>query len=179
MKVVADMAKRKSRKKPQTKPDRQPSRSSHRGRPEAPEVDLQNLLSLSAEGVFLIQGSRIVVCNRFLAEKAGYAIEEVIDSIFASFFDAESIEKIESELADDTCPAPERSDFSARLVCKNGDVFKVRIKSQACIIGGESVHLVVLSESGQPAPAAECPLNWKDCFFPEESPAHITECGCC
>lgn len=173
------MAKRKSRKKPQTKPDRQPSRSSHHGRPVAPEGDLQNLLSLSAKGVFLIQGGRIVECNRFLLEKAGYAIEEVIDSIFASFFDAESIEKIESELADATCPAPERSDFSARLVCKNGDVFNVRVESQACIIGGESAHLVVLSESGQPAPAAEWALDWQDGFFPEESPTQIPEYGCC
>ncbi len=146
---------------------------------EEKESILRSLLALSDEGVFLIQGGRVAECNRFLAEKAGYAAEEVVGSIFASFFDTQSIGKIEPALAENACPAANRVGFRVRLICKNGDTYNVRFKSQACVIGGESAHLVVLSESGQPAPAAEWALDWQDGFFPEEFPVRIPECGCC
>ncbi|MFO7707097.1 MAG: PAS domain S-box protein [Desulfobacterales bacterium] len=140
---------------------------------EEKESLLRGLFDLSAEGVFLVQAGRIVECNRFLAEKAGYAVEEVAGSIFASFFDTESMGKVESALAPDACPAPDGAGFSARIVCKNGDAFTARFRSLPCAIGGRPASLVVLSDSGRPTPPAEAAFDWQAGFFPEEPPARL------
>lgn len=173
------MAERKSKLRQEPSYGYPPSQTDGRSCLEEKERDLRGRFTRPAEGVLLVQGGRIVECNRFLAEKTGYAIEEVVGSIFASFFDAESIEKIDSELADDTCPALSPHEFSTFLICKNGAALKVRVTSRPCSIGEEPARLVLLSESDEAPPAVERGFGYHAVFFPEESPDTIPEYSRC
>jgi PAS domain S-box-containing protein len=127
----------------------------------------------------LIKDGRVLECNRFLSEKSGYAAEEVVGSLFSSFFDTESIVRVESALSGSDSPEAGPTEFSARLVCKNGDSLEVRIKSEPCLAAGKPARLVVLRDSGGPTPAAEWSLDWPDDFFPEELPAPTPEYSRC
>jgi hypothetical protein len=173
------MAARTSRFRKETRPGHRPSRPDESRRPGEKEGQPSGRRTLSAEGVFLIQAGRIVESNRFLAEKAGYAPEEIIGSLFATFFETHSMAVIESALAEDACPATVRSGFRARLVCKNGDALPVRFKALACTIEGRPAHRVVLSAAGQPSPPTEWARDWQNDFFPEEPPVRLPEHGCC
>jgi hypothetical protein len=65
------------------------------------------------------------------------------------------------------------------LVCKNGDLFKVCVRSKPCLVAGKPARLVVLSKSEKPTPALDWTIDWQEDFFPEESPAPIPEYGRC
>ena len=57
---------------------------------------LQGWLAVSEEGIFIVQDGRIKECNRFLARLGGYLQDEVLDTVFVSFFDDTSIPAVES-----------------------------------------------------------------------------------
>ncbi|MCU0602295.1 MAG: hypothetical protein MUC33_06510 [Desulfobacterales bacterium] len=173
------MAKRKPKPEPNAYTSHRGVRAVGRGvRPEWARL-LQRPPNRSAEGLFLIQQGSILECDRFLSEKAGYAAEEVVGSLFASFFDSQSMGRVESAMAESACPGVGPTEFNACLVCKNGDAFAVRVTSEPCRVAGKPARFVVLCDHGGPDPTAGRHLEWPEEFLPEESPGTVPECGRC
>lgn len=107
----------------------------------------QQVLDLSADGVFVVQEGRVRDCNAFLDVQGGYLREEVLETLFASFFHRKSMAAVES-----LCKrSPAQPIFASLpdllLVSKNGRSLKVGLKAQACRFSGESAVLFVLSRS--------------------------------
>jgi PAS domain S-box-containing protein len=106
---------------------------------------LQGWLAVSEEGIFVVQDGRIKECNRFLARLGGYLQDEVLDTVFASFFDSNSIPAVESACGGEF---PGRRCASAQkvsLVCKDGRRVNVQLKVKPCVFGEKPAMLAVLS----------------------------------
>jgi PAS domain S-box-containing protein len=76
--------------------------------------------ALCDEDVLIVQDGKIRESNQLLAELCGYAVEEVLDTEFASFFhpdDMDSIEKICNRVTDN---ANSIEINVTTLMCKNG-----------------------------------------------------------
>ena len=114
---------------------------------------LQSWLAVSEEGIFVVQDGRVKECNHFLARLGGYLQDEVLDTLFASFFDGNSIPAVEtacgSKFPGTRCTSAQK----VSLVCKNGQRVNVQLKVKACIFGEKPAMLAVLSrvlQSTQP-----------------------------
>jgi PAS domain S-box-containing protein len=106
---------------------------------------LKGWLAVSEKGMFIVQDGRIKECNRFLSRMGGYPRDEVLDTVFASFFDSGSIPIVESacgaELPGTRCSTVKR----VSLVCKDGQRVKVQLKVHPCVFGEKPATLAVLS----------------------------------
>lgn len=117
---------------------------------------LQQVLDLSSEGIFVVQDGRVRECNGFLDVQGGYLREEVLETLFASFFHRKSMAAVES-----LCHrSPSRPIFASLpdlvLIRKNGRSLKVGLKAQACRFAGESAVLFILSR----APETPAQRRW-------------------
>ena len=106
------------------------------------------LAEISTDGIFFIQNERVRVCNAFLSVMAGYGMDEVEGTCFASFFDPDSIPTIDA-----VCRQPwplhrMESVFKAILCCKNGDRLDVQLKAAGCRFDGKPAVLVTMSLLG-------------------------------
>ena len=106
---------------------------------------LQSWLAVSEEGIFVVQDGRIKECNHFLARLGGYLQDEVLDTVFVSFFDGSSIPTVESACGGEFPGTRCASSQNVSLVCKNGQRVNVQLKVQACVFGEKPAILVVLS----------------------------------
>jgi len=106
---------------------------------------LQSWLAVSEEGIFIVQDGRIKECNRFLARLGGYLQDEVLDTVFVSFFDDTSIPAVESACGDEFPGTRRASAQRVSLVCKNGQRVNVQLKVQPCVFGEKPAMLAVLS----------------------------------
>ena len=114
---------------------------------------LQSWLAVSEEGIFVVQDGRIKECNRFLARLGGYLQDEVLDTVFVSFFDDDSIPAVESACGNKFPGTRCSSAQKVSLVCKNGQRMNVQLKVQPCVFGEKPAMLAVLSrvlDSTQP-----------------------------
>lgn len=106
---------------------------------------LQGRPAVSEEGIFVIQDGRIKECNHFLARLGGYLQDEVLDTVFASFFDGNSISDVESACGGRfpgiRCAAVQ----NVSLLCKNGQRVDVQLKVQPCVFDEKPAMLAVLS----------------------------------
>lgn len=106
---------------------------------------LKGWLAVSEEGMFIVQDGRIKECNRFLSRLGGYLRDEVLDTVFASFFDSDSIPIVESvcgaEFSGTRCSSAKR----VSMVCKDGQRVKVQLKVHPCVFGEKPAMLAVLS----------------------------------
>jgi PAS domain S-box-containing protein len=104
------------------------------------------LMAMSSEGIFVLQQGRIRECNGYLRRRGGYRRDEVLDTLFASYFNHQSMAAVES-----ICEAPAAGEEpvcvpEAFLVRKNGERFKVCVKARPSVFAGAPVVLVVVSE---------------------------------
>ena len=106
---------------------------------------LQSWLAVSEEGIFIVQDGRIKECNRFLARLGGYLQDEVLDTVFVSFFDDTSIPAVESACGGKFPGTRCASAQKVSLVCKNGQRVNVQLKVQPCVFGEKPALLAVLS----------------------------------
>ena len=106
---------------------------------------LQGWLAVSEEGIFIVQEGRIKQCNRFLARLGGYLQDEVLDTVFVSFFDDTSIPAVESACGGEFPGTRCASAQKVSLVCKNGQRVNVQLKVQPCVFGEKPAMLAVLS----------------------------------
>jgi PAS domain S-box-containing protein len=106
---------------------------------------LQGWLAVSEEGIFIVQDGRIKECNRFLARLGGYLQDEVLDTVFVSFFDDTSIPAVESACGGKFSGTRCASAQKVSLVCKNGQRVNVQLKVQPCVFGEKPAMLAVLS----------------------------------
>jgi PAS domain S-box-containing protein len=136
---------------------------------------LHRLLDMSAEGIFIVQNGRVKECNRFLAARAGYAMDEIEGTCFASFFDRESIPAVEAVCGQITPEHEIMSLTKAVLVCKNGKNLEVHLKAGGCRFEGAPAVVVTLNAlEGQASDD-----SWSadlDCFFgSEETPLTLQQ----
>jgi PAS domain S-box-containing protein len=106
---------------------------------------LQSWLAVSEEGIFIVQDGRIKECNRFMARLGGYLQDEVLDTVFVSFFDDTSIPAVESACGGEFPGTRCTSVQKVSLVCKNGQRVNVQLKVQPCVFGEKPAMLAVLS----------------------------------
>jgi PAS domain S-box-containing protein len=116
---------------------------------------LQGWLAVSEEGIFVVQDGRIRECNRFLARLGGYLQDEVLDTLFASFFDDTSIPAVASACGGGFPGTPRASAQIVSLVCKNGQRVEVQLKVQPCVFGEKPAMLAVLSRVLDPVQPGE------------------------
>jgi PAS domain-containing protein len=130
------------------------------------------LLALATEGVFVVQQGRIRECNDFLETRAGYRRAEVLETLFASFFDPDSAAAVESlcrgrAVRLSAAAAP----LEVRLVEKNGRRLRGTLRARRCRFGGRPAVLVVFSAAETPPG----PTIWEALpeagWFPEEAAA--------
>jgi PAS domain S-box-containing protein len=116
---------------------------------------LQGWLAVSEEGIFVVQDGRIKECNRFLARLGGYLQDEVLDTLFTSFFDDTSIPAVElacgGGIPGNRCASSQK----VSLVCKNGQRVKVQLKVKPCVFGEKPAMLAVLSRVVDPTQPGE------------------------
>ena len=127
---------------------------------------LEGRLAEPAEGVFVVQDGVIRSCNLFLSQICGYRPEEVSETLFSSFFDAETIPEIEAAVQSAAAGAFPRLPGSARLVAKDGRLVKVRLRAQPCTFSGQPATVIALAAApGAPRPCgrAESTGGWFAC----------------
>ncbi len=107
----------------------------------------EKLLVTPAEGVFVVQEGVIRRCNLFLSEICGYRPEEVTETLFASFFDADTIPTVESAVQNAAAGEFPMVPGEARLVAKDGRRMKVRLTAQPCTYSGQPAIVFVLTEA--------------------------------
>jgi PAS domain S-box-containing protein len=128
---------------------------------------LKGWLAVSEEGMFIVQDGRIKECNRFLSRLGGYLRDEVLDTVFASFFDSDCIPIVESacgaEFPGTRCSSAKR----VCMVCKDGQRVKVQLKVHPCVFGEKPAILAVLSRVLDSTPHGESgrACGW---LFPSE-----------
>jgi PAS domain S-box-containing protein len=105
---------------------------------------LGRLWEMSSEGIFVVRNGRVRECNHFLAARAGYAMDEVEGTCFASFFDRGSIPAVEAACGQIALGRGMVSLPQVVLVCKNGKRLEVQMKACACRFGGKPAALVAL-----------------------------------
>lgn len=137
---------------------------------------LGRLLDMSSEGIFIVQNGRVKECNHFLATRAGYAMDEIEGTCFASFFDRESIPAVEAVCGQMTPDHEMMSLPNAVLVCKNGKNLEVHLKAGGCLFGGEPAVLVTLSNLDVQASDDSWGADL-DCLFVSEETASTLQRG--
>jgi PAS domain S-box-containing protein len=104
---------------------------------------LARLLELDPDGVFLLEGGRIRIGNRFLTEVGGYRPEEVEGTCFDSFFHPASLAAIQT-LVRTPIKSSVAPEISAALICKDGRPLPVGLRAEACRFEGRSCLLVMV-----------------------------------
>jgi len=127
----------------------------------------RRILDMSSEGIFVVQNGRVKEFNHFLSTRAGYAMDEIDGTCFASFFDRESIPAVEAVCGHITSGREMMSLPKAVLVCKNGKSLDVQLKAGGCRFGGEPAVRVTLSALGSQASDDSWGADL-DCFFVSE-----------
>jgi PAS domain S-box-containing protein len=131
---------------------------------------LRRAFELSPDGMFLVEGGRIRVGNRFLSEWGGYRGEEVDGTCFASFFDPQSMAAVET-LCCATGAGGSSAEIAAVLVRKDGGRFAVGLKAEGCRFDGRSCVLVVVEPRERVCrDAAGWDSDAEVCFAPEDAP---------
>jgi len=108
-------------------------------------VSEEGIFIVQDGGIFIVQDGRIKECNRFLARLGGYLQDEVLDTVFVSFFDDTSIPAVESACGGKFSGTRCASAQKVSLVCKNGQRVNVQLKVQPCVFGEKPAMLAVLS----------------------------------
>jgi PAS domain S-box-containing protein len=135
--------------------DRRATRTKESSAFQKHDAILQGWLAVSEEGIFVVQDGRIKECNRFLARLGGYLQDEVLDTVFASFFDGNSISAVESACGDEYPGTRCASVQKVSLVCKNGQRVNVQLKVQPCVFDEKPAMLAVLSRLLESTPHGE------------------------
>jgi PAS domain S-box-containing protein len=132
---------------------------------------LRRLWEMSSEGIFVLRNGRVKECNHFLATRAGYAMDEIEGTCFASFFDRKSIPAVEAVCGQTTRGHEMMSLPKALLVCKNGSSIEVQLKACACLFGGKPAVLVTLRATDSQPSEDSWDADLDDFFVSEESPS--------
>jgi hypothetical protein len=112
------------------------------------DVPCRKQPEFSAEALLIVQNGVIKQSNPVMAEMSAYAIEEVLDTCIASFFDAEHIAAVEflCEHFHQGLEAPEK--LEATLVCKNGRRALTRITAVPCTFNQKPACLLKIRHMG-------------------------------
>jgi PAS domain-containing protein len=130
------------------------------------------LLALATDGIFVVQQGTIRECNDFLEARAGYRRAEVLETLFASFFDPASAAAVESLCRGRAVRRPAAAArLEVRLVAKNGRRLKGSLRTRGCRFGGRPAVLVVFSPAEKPPPPAIWEALPEAAWFPEEAAA--------
>ena len=136
---------------------------------------LGRLWAMSSEGIFVLRNGRVKECNHFLAARAGYAMDEVEGTCFASFFDRESIPAVEAACGQIALERGMVSLPQALLVCKNGKSLEVQMKACACRFGGKPAVLVTLSVMDRQISDDSWEADLDGFFVSEETPLPLPQ----
>ncbi len=104
---------------------------------------LRRALERSRDGMFLVEGGRIRIGNRFLSEWGGYRGEEVDGTCLASFFDPRTMAMVETLCRSAENGRPQEK-ISAVMVRKDGGRVAVGLKADGCRFDGRSCALVIV-----------------------------------
>lgn len=127
--------------------------------------------------MFVLQEGLIRRCNLFLSEKCGYRPDEVAESAFASFFDADTLPAVDSVARNAAAGAHPPRPTEARLVAKDGRRLSVRLTAAPCTLSGRPAVLIVLTA----APGSPRAERWADspepCFASAEEELPLLAAG--
>jgi PAS domain S-box-containing protein len=101
-------------------------------------------LELCHDGVLIVQDGKIKESNHVMAKMCGYALEEVLDTEFASFFhpeDTELVEKIYTRAIGNAKPIDIRE---TALMCKNGITMVAEISAGRFVYNREPAVLFMV-----------------------------------
>ena len=102
-------------------------------RPES-QQKYEFLLELCNDGILIVQDGKIRESNHLMAKLCGYAVEEVLDTEFTSFFHPDDMDRIERIFARVIDDANSIEIHETALMCKNG------IKIFAELTAGQFVY---------------------------------------
>jgi PAS domain S-box-containing protein len=133
------------------------------------------LLNRASEGVLVVRNGRVEECNQFLADQAGYAMDEIEGTCLASFFDRESIPAVEAVCSQIAAGSGAISLLRAVLVCKNGKKISVRLEARPCRFRGEPGVRVTLSALKSEASDDARDEDLDGFFISEETPLPLPQ----
>ncbi len=136
---------------------------------------LGRLWEMSSEGIFIVRNGRVRECNHFLATQAGYAMDEVEGTCFASFFDRESIPAVEAACGQIALERGTVSLPQVVLVCKDGKILEAQMKACACRFGGKPAVLVTLSVMDRQISDDSWEADLDGFFVSEETPLPLPQ----
>ena len=136
---------------------------------------LGRLWEMSSEGIFVVRNGRVRECNHFLAARAGYAMDEVEGTCFASFFDRESIPAVEAACGQIALERGTVSLPQVVLVCKDGKTLEAQMKACACRFGGKPAVLVTLNPLDSRASEESWEADLDGFFVSEETPLPLPQ----
>ena len=129
---------------------------------------LRRALELSRDGMFLVEGGRILLGNRFLSNWGGYRSEEVDGTCFASFFDPLSAAAVEALCRRVAVGSPQ-PEIAAVLIRKDGGRVAVGLTAEGCRFDGQPCALVLVEPRDRAAcEAARWEADAEAWFAPEE-----------
>jgi hypothetical protein len=132
---------------------------------------------IPARGIFILQNGRVQECDHFLAAQAGYGMDEVEGTCFASFFDCDSIPTFETVCGRTAPPHRVISVSKATLLRKDGAGLEVRLKADCCLFAGKPAVRVTVTVIGKHV-SDRTPSSDLDGFLvSEESLANRPACG--
>jgi len=136
---------------------------------------LGRLWEMSSEGIFVVRNGRVRECNHFLAARAGYAMDEVEGTCFASFFDRESIPAVEAACGEIALGRGMVSLPQVVLVRKDGKSLEAQMKACACRFGGKPAVLVTLSVMDRQISDDSWEADLDGFFVSEETPLPLQQ----
>ena len=105
------------------------------------------LLELSNDGILIVQNGKIREINDLMAQMCGYSVEEVLDTDFASFFQAEDMMLFES-LYEHLIADPNAVEVhEVVLMCKNGHKLNVEITAGRFVYKKNPAILLVIKDT--------------------------------
>jgi PAS domain S-box-containing protein len=128
------------------------------------------LLNRASEGVLVVRNGRVEECNHFLADQAGYAMDEIEGTCLASFFDRESIPAVEAVCSQIAAGSGTISLLRTVLVCKNGKKISVRLEARPCRSKAGPAVRVTLSAPSSNACDDARDADLESLFVSEETP---------
>jgi hypothetical protein len=132
---------------------------------------------IAPDGIFILEDGRVKECNHFLAAQAGYGMDEVEGTCFASFFDRDSIPTVEA-LCGQMPPQHRLGSISgAVLLCKNGTRLRVRLRADYCRFNWKPAVMVTLTVLEGHAPDWTSGAEMDSFLIPEESLAAQPACS--
>ncbi len=105
------------------------------------------LLELSNDGILIVQNGKIREINDLMAQMCGYSVEEVLDTDFASFFQAEDMMLFES-LYEHLIADPNAVEVhEVVLMCKNGHRLNVEITAGRFVYKKDPAILLIIKDT--------------------------------